>query len=271
MKKDIKIKYFLFVFLIFVFLLGNSVLAIEPLKDERPPEVPPDVEPEEIEVLEEAKEIPVKETKLTVERIHPSEAKIGETIEISLKISNLGKEKVEFFVTETHKPGLEYPDPIEIKKFKYQALEVPYYQWKLTLEAEKETETKYHVKPKGLGMILFSPTIINDEYGNNFESVPTTLEITCNPNGKCDEGENYIFCSEDCPTGSTDGLCDGVEDGRCDLDCQIEDDPDCEKLKEKDISGLLYIVIGVIIIIVIAGTILILILKFLKKRKIEKK
>lgn len=265
MKKFSKIKFPIFI-LIFCFLFGSQVLAIEPLKDERPPGVPPDVEPQEKEFLEGAKEIIKKETKLTIERIHPAQAKIDEIVEIILKIKNLGKEKVEFFVTETHKPNLEYIDPIEIKWFKYQGLQVPYYQWKLTLETKKETEIKYHIKPKSLGMILFSPAIINDEYGNNFESVPTTLEITCNPNGKCDEGENYIFCSKDCPTGSSDSICDGAEDGRCDPDCKKEADSDCLKIKKKTVLNLYYIVVGIVII-----ACLILILKFFKKRKFKKK
>jgi len=264
MKKDTKIKLFFFILLIFVFFSENDVLAIEPLKEEVPPNLPAGAKGEEKEVIEKAKEVVKKETKLTIERIHPSEAKIGEKIEITLKISNLGKEKVEFFVTETHKPGLEYPDPIEIKKFKYQALEVPYYGWKLTLENGKETEIKYHIISKNIGMILFSPAIINDEFGNNFESVPTTLKIACNPNQKCDSGENYIFCPEDCKTGSADGVCDGAKDGKCDPDCQKDADLDCQKIKELPNY---YILVGIPFIIIIL--VAILISRFLKKRKIN--
>ena len=264
MKKNTKIKYFLFTFLIFIFLLGGEVLAIKPLEEEPPSDLPPGIEVEEIEELEEAKEVPEKITNLTVERIHSAKVKIGETVEVTLKIENLGKEKVKYFLTETLEPNLEYPDPIEVRKWHFQALEVPYYLWEKEILPKGTQEIKYHIDPKNLGMVLFSPAIVNDEFGNNFESAPTTLEIACNPNGKCDPGENYIFCPEDCPTGSADGVCDGAEDGKCDPDCAEGVDPDCKILEEKGNLNL-YVTIGIITVIIIAGALLIP--RFLKKRK----
>ena len=56
----------------------------------------------------------------------------------------------------------------------------------------------------------------------------------CNFNKKCEESrrENTFNCRSDCPTGSKDGICDQVQDGRCDPDCTGEkpdlQDPDCE-------------------------------------------
>jgi len=46
-------------------------------------------------------------------------------------------------------------------------------------------------------------------------------------NGKCVLGENYKTCPEDCPSGSFDKYCDGMEDGLCDPDCVPETDFDC--------------------------------------------
>jgi putative hemolysin len=43
----------------------------------------------------------------------------------------------------------------------------------------------------------------------------------------CGLPENYKTCPEDCPSGSWDAFCDGVKDERCDPDCTIETDPDC--------------------------------------------
>ncbi|MCD6216107.1 MAG: DUF333 domain-containing protein [Candidatus Aenigmarchaeota archaeon] len=43
--------------------------------------------------------------------------------------------------------------------------------------------------------------------------------------------EDYSTCPQDCPSGSHDMYCDGVEDGKCDPDCVelniSESDPDC--------------------------------------------
>ncbi|MCK4731804.1 MAG: hypothetical protein KAT65_05020, partial [Methanophagales archaeon] len=150
----------------------------------------------------------------------------GEEIEIKLKITNFDNEEIKIFVSETHRPGIEYIDPIEVKYLQYQALKIPYYSWDMTLPAKGGKEIVYHIKPQNIGMITFSPAVINDEYGNAFESNPTNIKITCNPNGKCDPGENYIFCPEDCTTGIADGICDGVVDGRIDPDCAEGYDPD---------------------------------------------
>lgn len=58
----------------------------------------------------------------------------------------------------------------------------------------------------------------------------TTLAAICG-NEKCEKGENFANCPEDCKSGSKDGYCDGVEDGICDPDCKIEFDADCKAVK----------------------------------------
>ncbi len=220
-----QIKYIVVAILV-VMLLSSIASAITPIEDERPPEVPADAEVQIGEEIEEAKEIVTKKTNITIERIHDDEAKIGEEIEIKLKITNLDNEEIKIFVSETHRVGIEYIDPIEIKYLQYQALKIPYYSWDITLPAKGSKEIVYHIKPQNIGMITFSPAVVNDEYGNVFESNPTNIKITCNPNGKCEPGENYIFCPEDCTTGIADGICDGVKDGRIDPDCAEGVDPD---------------------------------------------
>lgn len=46
--------------------------------------------------------------------------------------------------------------------------------------------------------------------------------------GSCVLGENYLSCPVDCSSGSKDGYCDGIHDNRCDPDCAIENDNDCQ-------------------------------------------
>lgn len=66
------------------------------------------------------------------------------------KNKNLGREKINFLVAEAHKPGLGYPDEIEIKKLTYQGLEISCYDWNLSLAPEKNTEQKYYIVPQSL-------------------------------------------------------------------------------------------------------------------------
>jgi len=46
--------------------------------------------------------------------------------------------------------------------------------------------------------------------------------------GACGTGENYGNCPIDCPSGSRDGYCDGVEDRVCDPECVEEGGPDSD-------------------------------------------
>lgn len=61
-------------------------------------------------------------------------------------------------------------------------------------------------------------------------------ETFCGDN-VCGFPENYFTCPQDCPSGSFDGICDSIEDDKCDQDCilfnQIEKDLDCIGKKEK--------------------------------------
>ncbi len=56
----------------------------------------------------------------------------------------------------------------------------------------------------------------------------TSLKVFNCGNSICDEMENYKNCPEDCPSGSLDRYCDGLEDTICDPDCYRWEDPDCE-------------------------------------------
>lgn len=54
------------------------------------------------------------------------------------------------------------------------------------------------------------------------------IGTVCNNNLKCEASENYASCPTDCISGSRDNYCDGVVDGRCDPDCAVSGDKDCE-------------------------------------------
>ena len=45
--------------------------------------------------------------------------------------------------------------------------------------------------------------------------------------GTCAMAENTGTCPKDCPSGASDGYCDGVRDGTCDPDCPQGGDTDC--------------------------------------------
>jgi hypothetical protein len=46
-------------------------------------------------------------------------------------------------------------------------------------------------------------------------------------NGKCDDSEDYFTCPNECDSGKEDGYCDGLDDRKCDPDCEPIEDIDC--------------------------------------------
>lgn len=195
--------------LVLLFLLSIGITgAIEPLEDKIPPNVPAEnvTIGENIEVGSPV----VKETKISIARLHEAEVNAAALIEVKLLIENGENAEMRLFVTEFHIQGVEYVDPIEVKYVSYQSFRLPYYGWSLIVPAKSSKELVYHIRATNAGVLSFSPATVADEYGNVFESAPTVIKVRCNANGVCENGENFANCPEDCSTGIADDNCDGA-------------------------------------------------------------
>jgi len=100
-------------------------------------------------------------------------------------------------------------------------------------------------KSFGIRFILFGepPRILDDEIINiklpyiesvnkvtlehNNKIIFTKVISVCDNDNSCEDPENYLICTNDCPSGSRDNYCDKVLDGICDPDCAKEVDIDC--------------------------------------------
>lgn len=234
-----KIVYIGVTALITILLISGMGLSIQLLDDGRPPEVPPDAEVQIGEHIEELEDIVIKETNITIERIHKENAGVGEEIEITLSLSNLDDEDVNIIVSEFHILGVDYLDPIEIKTIHYEALEEHYYSWSLSLPAHGTEVIKYHIMSDFPRLITFPPTHAADQYGNHFDSMPTLIEIRCIIDNICAEGESFLNCPGDCVSGSQDDVCDAIADGINDPDCSYGTDPDYDPDADTDGDGVL--------------------------------
>lgn len=220
------LKNFLLVAVVFLVLCSSATAEI-PVTGDRPLTLPPEATNVTVrENIQVRQDLPIHPTSLAVERVHPANATPVEEISIILKVSNLGNERVKVRLFEDQRPGVQYPDALTVHYHNYEALKIPYYMWEMTLEPGSTQTVTYHVKPEAVGTIAFTAALLNDEFGNQVESKMTSIRVACIPNGVCDAGENTIYCPEDCPSGSSDGICDGSPDGKVDPDCVQGYDPD---------------------------------------------
>ena len=77
------------------------------------------------------------------------------------------------------------------------------------------------------GLNTISLTVSDSAGFSVSDKITLTINQVCRHDGTCYTGENYFTCPDDCPSGSTDGVCDKIKDGRCDPDCKQGEDPDC--------------------------------------------
>tara|TARA_Y100000310_G_scaffold319663_1_gene375207 strand:+ start:168 stop:836 length:669 start_codon:yes stop_codon:yes gene_type:complete len=110
-------------------------------------------------------------------------------------------------------------------------------------------------------------------YYDSEEVLSVDLSELCNNNDVCDDNENYLNC-KDCEINAEDGLCmnakenEGLrywEDGLCDNDCY--NDNDCMVLGSPIEKDNLVVYLALIVLI---ATVIYLVLKKRKKRKIRK-
>ena len=207
-------------------LLCSGAAAIPVLEEGPPSDLPENATVEIREDIQEVVTLPVQTGDFAIERRHPALATPGSEIAISLKVTNRGTKSAEVRVYEDLRPGLQYSGTQEVGYHVYEALRIPYYTWTLSLGPGASETITYRAVPGSVGMIAFPPAIVTDAFGNRAESAATYLRVECAPNGVCDPGENTFFCPEDCPSGSADGLCDGIRDDRIDPDCEAGYDPD---------------------------------------------
>ena len=168
---------------------------------------------------------------VVVTKSAPASITIGDVLQVSITIKNQGSEKLELTVSETIgdaeaiEPQLISPNASSGRL----AAIPPYFKWDITLNAGAQQTLTYKIKPRSVGEYTFSQTVVRTSTGQTSYSNDLTTTVKAAPNGVCEptKGENYITSPEDCPSGSSDGLCDQVKDGRCDPDCTSTADVDC--------------------------------------------
>jgi len=95
------------------------------------------------------------------------------------------------------------------------------------------------------------------------------VSILCNNDGRCQRSENFAGCPQDCPSGSTDGLCDRQADNKCDADC-IAGDKDCKITENMTVFDVISLGGVIVLTILFAITLYFLMRSPVEQRKIWK-
>lgn len=205
---------------------------------------------------------------IQVTKSSASQIKIGDILEVTISINNLGSSAIDVAVKES----IAGADPVDPSAFNIVkcppdiklCAELPYYSWNVTLNPSSIYTITYKIKPLTLGTFKIPATKVTNVLGEVFYSDSLQISVLCNSNSICESnlGENYFNCPQDCPSGSADGVCDLIKDGKCDPDCTPGTDSDCvttTTITTTTTSGgkssgsiYIYIIIFVVIIAVIA-------------------
>ncbi|MEA3254715.1 MAG: hypothetical protein U9Q22_02650 [Candidatus Altiarchaeota archaeon] len=180
-----------------------------------------------------------KEIKITLKKeLIPRKIKRGDAITIRAIIKN--DDDVSYDCNMADRYMADSFTPIDESEFEKRVPKVPIeptfwiFKRKFTLNAREEKVFEYRLKfleSRGItemNLLGFSFSIPDENFFK--ESDRAFMEIiVCNNNGICEREryENYPNCPGDCPSGSSDGYCDMIEDGVCDPDCAEEFDVDC--------------------------------------------
>jgi parallel beta-helix repeat protein len=140
-------------------------------------------------------------------------------------------------VRETLVPGVQYNN-LTPQGDSYEGFDFQYHEWELTIPADTMQTVVFTVTPQALGHYAFGPaTVFVNGYA--FPVPSHVMQVVCEPNETCDEGESSLYCPEDCSTGIQDDYCDMASDKVNDPDCQYGLDPDYEPTDDTDGDGVL--------------------------------
>lgn len=164
---------------------------------------------------------------ITVYRIFPENAYIGQKVWIILAIENHGASDATVSISEKlGDAGFNRSGTIVVPTANG---DIYFYDWDILLPAGGNTSVSYWMIPSSAGTYVITPAAVNIS-GTRYRLKSAAIQVTCLADNVCNAsaGENYFNCPQDCKSGSADGVCDAVPDAICDPDCTAASDVDCK-------------------------------------------
>ncbi len=197
--------------------------------------------------------------------ISPFQVKPGEEFLISVNIQNNLNHSVDVRIFESQPVIFYFRDYAPFNQTEVEYVP-PYISLNETIPAGASVTENFYANTSKIGVIFIESTTVNVE-SNSYFSNSLNLTVMCNQNDVCEGnlGEDIETCSQDCKSGSADGICDFIKDGRVDPDCLNGVDPDWNSQSSGGLN-LTWVLFSIILAIVIVLIVLFFILRNIHKR-----
>jgi hypothetical protein len=185
---------------------------------------------------------------------------LGDEVNVNIKIFNHNSQDETFIVKERIPPETTLINPDKPNKIElFNGIQAEFFQWQITIPAQKMASVSYTIKPNKVGLYTLTPTKATSSA--IYTSSTSEFRVMCIPNNMCSEEENNEYCPEDCSLLVSDGICISEFDSICDPDCDY--DPDCNESPSSFKMVYLLIPLAILLIIII----IYILVRILKRNK----
>ncbi|MGV8085834.1 MAG: BatD family protein [Candidatus Bilamarchaeum sp.] len=144
---------------------------------------------------------------LVVTKSGPQNGTLGETMTITITVTNSGPSKVDGYVREgvgNYEVVDQPTNRVNISDEDMLAARAPQISWALSIEAGQTKTFTYKIKPKTVGILTIGPTEVVST-NNAFRSDALLINIACSTSPSCDEriGETPLNCPQKCGGNAT--------------------------------------------------------------------
>ncbi len=177
-----------------------------------------------------------------------SNANVNDVVIIRISILNPYDGERTFSIEEKLPNDIEMVEPSEPHETRFfNGIKASFLKWELTINPGSVKSVEYKIRLKTPGEYSLSPTKVIDLKSKlDVKGNPSNIIVSCIPNGKCEEGENYLNCNQDCKADVADGICNPSPE-LCDPDCEGKEG--C--IQEKGGFNIWYILIPIILIVIV--------------------
>ncbi|MBI2106632.1 hypothetical protein HYT57_01495 [Candidatus Woesearchaeota archaeon] len=145
----------------------------------------------------------------------------GDVISVQINVYNPYSDERIFSIEEKLPNGIQMIEPSEPHETRlFNGIKASFLKWEETISPRSVASFNYKMRLLSSGYYSLSPTTVIDSATlTKFQGSPVSISVSCVPDNKCGENENYLNCGQDCKPDAADGVCNPGPN-LCDPDCE---------------------------------------------------